>query len=243
MLQDLIDASYEQDIKLERRLQIPVTEYTEVLLSGKYIGLERLLNIQRIPVENWYTVGVVQIVENNSFELSDMKGLSIKCINNFESVIEGDVVAIENPNWRRNLMLKSKGSVHFIGKSNANRCRQCRCLTADVLCSAHLRESIQKHKSDRQNIKTTSSVFQFDKKKEFKKPEILDKSTDQFFEYIAAKNDRVSNMIKKQTKKHIPKNFTNPLLKDTAFYKKKKEDAARAAKDSDSDELEIDFNE
>ena len=243
MLQDLIEASYEQHVvQFERRLQIPITDYQEVVLGGKFISLEKLLSMNRITVLNWYTVGVVQMVEKNSFELSDMKGLSIKCINHTEAIQEGNVVALDNPIWRQNLMIKNKGSIHFIGRTDAIRCRQCKRLTSDVLCAVHLRESIQHHKNDRQNIKTSSSIYQLEKK-EFKKPEILDKSSEQFFEYIAQKNDRVSKIIKKQTTLKVTKDFNNPLIKHTAFYKNKELQKSKRKPVSSDDELEIDFTE
>eukprot|EP00835_Amoeboradix_gromovi_P000182 NODE_6_length_48303_cov_0.387022.p14 type:complete len:243 gc:universal NODE_6_length_48303_cov_0.387022:16429-17157(+) len=242
MLEDLIEASFEEkEIKIERRLHIPVTDYQEFAAGGKYISLDKLLNLHRIPAVNWYTVGVVQIIEKSSFELSDMKGLSIKCINHIEPVNEGDVVAVSNPIWRQNLMIQEKGNIHYIGKTGAIRCRQCKRLTIDVLCSVHLRESIQDRKNERQNVKTSSSVFQFEKK-EFKKPEILDKSTEDFFDYISKKNDRVSNLLKRQTRVQSPKNYSNPMLKQTAFYKiQEKKNSAKAV--DLSSELLIDFDE
>eukprot|EP00835_Amoeboradix_gromovi_P006428 NODE_753_length_4542_cov_0.261535.p3 type:complete len:153 gc:universal NODE_753_length_4542_cov_0.261535:2385-1927(-) len=151
MLEDLIEASFEgKEITIERRLHIPVTDFHEVATGGKYISLDKLLNLHRIPAVNCYTVGVVQIIEKSSFELSDMKGLSIKCINHIEQVNEGDVVVLSNPVWRQNLMIHKKGIIHYVARTEAIRCRQCKRLTADVLCSVHLRESIQYRKNERQ---------------------------------------------------------------------------------------------
>ena len=238
MLQDLIDAGCDMDnIDIENRLNIPVRDYSPVVLPGKYIELEKLLHLHRIGNAAWYTVGVVQNISKNSFELSNLKGVGITCRNYTELVQEGHVIAIQTPIWKQSIVIREKGSIHHIGISTAVPCRRCTSLALDSLCFSHLRDSIQSMKNSRQNLKTTGSVYDIPKR-EFKKPDIIDKSSTDFFEFIANKNDRVSKVIKKQINLKTNKSYSNPFLQDTAFYKQQAE-----PKKTDSEEIEINFSE
>eukprot|EP00834_Sanchytrium_tribonematis_P004564 NODE_232_length_12051_cov_1.040997.p5 type:complete len:260 gc:universal NODE_232_length_12051_cov_1.040997:1623-844(-) len=254
-LQDLIDACEvvendqmePADGVFDKRLQIMIKGYNPVALSGEFIPLRRLLTINRMTVLQWYTTGVVQLIRENEFELTDMMGVGIKVIN-FDKKVKlapGDCILLKSAIWKQNLMVKKPDSIINIGRIEDKKCTKCYRLTLDTLCSFHFKKSLNESKNNRQSVKTTGNAYQFEEvRKKPKNPELLEKTNSDFFKYIAQKNDRTAKIIKKHSTKSGPKNFTNPFLEQTAFFKKQKEMVeAKLAKKLklSEDELEIDF--